>query len=71
MSIFGDLFRGFIILSIIALVQNGCSVRKMAERAASAHKKGLTSYGAYSRALTGYQGSWAKPAKNSQKSNRN
>ncbi|MCB0414829.1 MAG: hypothetical protein KDD50_10875 [Bdellovibrionales bacterium] len=63
MSLITDMFKGMIILSIFAVIQNGCSVRKMAERAAHAHKKGLTSYGAYSRALTGVQESWAKPSK--------
>ena len=55
MGILGDLLKGFMVLSIYALIQNGCSVKNMAERAAEAHKKGLTSYGAYSRALTGYK----------------
>ncbi|USN48532.1 MAG: hypothetical protein H6626_05415 [Pseudobdellovibrionaceae bacterium] len=61
MSIITDMFKGLMILSIFAIIQNGCSVRNMAEKAAQAHKKGLTSYGAYSRALTGVQESWAKP----------
>ena len=61
MGLISDLFKGMVVLSIFALVQNGCSVKKMAERAADAHKKGLSSYGAYSRSLTGVQKSWAKP----------
>ncbi len=59
MTIIDDLFKGAIILSIVAVVQNGCSVKKMAERAANAHKN-TVSYGAYSRALTGHKGSWIK-----------
>lgn len=39
--------------AIIVIAQNGCSVKNMATKAAQAHKKGLTSYGAYSRALAG------------------
>ena len=61
MSLISELFRGMIILSTLAVFQHGCSVKKMAEKAADAHQKGLTSYGAYSRMLTGHQGSWAKP----------
>ena len=53
MNLISDLFKGMLMLSFIALAQHGCSVKKMAERAAKAHQKGLTSYGAYSRSLTG------------------
>ena len=61
MRLIGDLFRGMIVLSLMAVAQNSCSVKKMATKAANAHKKGLTNYGEYSRALTGSQDSWAKP----------
>ena len=61
MTILSDIFKGAIALSFLAVIQNGCSVKNMAERAAEAHKKGLTSYGGYSRMLTGHNGSWAKP----------
>ena len=54
MGILGDLVRGMIILSFLAFVQNGFSVKKMAEKAASTHKKELTSYQAFSNKLTGY-----------------
>lgn len=60
MGIIGDLFRGMVILSFIAVAQEGCSVKKMATKAASAHQKGLSSYGSYSRKLTGSDGSWAR-----------
>ncbi|MCB0368107.1 MAG: hypothetical protein KDD45_01385 [Bdellovibrionales bacterium] len=60
MGLIGDLFKGMVMLSIFALVQHGCSVKNMAEHAMKAHKKGLSSYGDYSRSLTGYQKSWAK-----------
>lgn len=55
MSIFSDLFRGMVILSILAVAQHSCSVKDMANKAADAHKKGLTKYGQYSRLLTGYK----------------
>ena len=61
MSFIGDMFKGFIFLSFIALIDNGCSVKNMANTAAKTHKKGLSSYGAYSRMLTGHNGSWAQP----------
>ena len=53
MSLLNELFRGAIILGFVAVAQYGCKVKDMANKASSAHKKGLTSYGAYSRALTG------------------
>jgi hypothetical protein len=61
MSIINDLFRGFIILSLMSLAQHGCSVKDMAKTAAKAHKKGLSSYGGYSRMLSGSNKSWATP----------
>ena len=64
MSILNDLFKGLIVLSIGSLLQHGCSVRDMAEKAATAHSKGLTSYGAYSRMLTGHKSSWATSKNN-------
>lgn len=60
MSILSDLFKGAIILSFIAIVDHGFTVKGMAKSAAKAHKKGLTSYGAYSRILTGHEGSSVK-----------
>jgi hypothetical protein len=64
MSILNDLFKGAIALAFIALIDHGFTVKDMAKSAAKAHKKGLTSYGAYSRMLTGHNGSWAKPDSN-------
>jgi hypothetical protein len=55
MNILNDIFKGAILFSIIAITQHSCTVKKMATKAAIAHKKGLTSYGAYSRMLTGTQ----------------
>ena len=52
MGFIGDIMRGAMILSFIAVAQHGCSVKSMAGHATKAHQKGLTSYGAYSRALT-------------------
>ena len=63
MSIINDLFRGFLILSFVALAEHGCSVKEMGKTAAKTHKKGLSSYGAYSRMLTGSNKSWAIPEK--------
>lgn len=60
MSIIGDLFKGIVILSILALVDQGFTVKDMASKAAYSHKKGLTKYGEYSRALTGSQKSHTK-----------
>lgn len=57
MSLINDLMKGLIVLAILALIQNGFSVKKMAEKAVNAHKKGLTSYQAYSNKLTGYKAS--------------
>ena len=45
MSLIDDIFKGFIILSIMSLTQHGCSVKEMASQATKAHKKGLSSYG--------------------------
>ena len=59
MNLIGDLFKGMIVLSFIAVVQDGCSVKNMANRAAQAHKN-TVSYGAFSRKLTDFSGSWAK-----------
>ncbi len=59
MALLNDLMKGLIILAFLAFVQNGFSVKKMAEKAASSHKKSLTSYQTYSNKLTGFQ-----PAKN-------
>ena len=61
MSIVGEIFKGMLILSFFAVAEHSCSVRKMATEAAKAHERGLSSYGAYSRMLTGHQGSLAKP----------
>ncbi len=58
MDLIGSLFKGMVMLSLVALLQEGCSVKEMAGRAADAHKKGLSSYGEYSRQLTGSQRSW-------------
>lgn len=63
MGIFSDLFKGAILLSFIALGQHAFSVKKMASHAVDAHKRGLTSYGTYSRQLTGYKKSWADTKK--------
>lgn len=52
MDIIGDLFKGMIILSLLALVDHGITVKDMASKAADSHKKGLTKYGEYSRMLT-------------------
>lgn len=60
MGIVSDLFKGMIILSILALVGHGFTIKDMASKAVDSHKKGLTKYGEYSRMLTGYQKSIAK-----------
>ncbi len=60
MSIINDIFRGAIILSIFALMQNSCSVQHMVSKAAKAHAQGLSSYGEYSRRLTSVKDSWVK-----------
>lgn len=54
MGIINNLFKGMIILSILALADHGFTVKDMASKAANSHKKGLTKYGEYSRMLTGY-----------------
>ncbi len=60
MDIINDLFKGIAILSILALVDHGFTVRDIASKAVDSHKKGLTQYGKYSRMLTGYQKSITK-----------
>ena len=55
MTLLNDLMKGLIILAFLALIQNGFSVKKMAEKASNSHKKGLTSYQTYSNKLTGYK----------------
>jgi hypothetical protein len=55
MSLLNDLFKGAIVLSILALAQHGFTVKDMAKEAAKVHEKGLTEYGQYSRVLTGYK----------------
>ena len=61
MDLINELLKGMVTLSIFAVVQHGCTVKEMAKKAANSHQKGLTSYGDYSRMLTGHQQSWAKP----------
>ncbi len=51
MTLFDDLFKGFVTLSIIAAFSHGCSVKDMAGKAANAHKKGLSSYSDYTKML--------------------
>lgn len=60
MDLIGSVFKGMVLLSLMAVAQQGCSVKEMAGIAANAHKKGLSSYGEYSRKLTGSSMSWAK-----------
>lgn len=60
MSLIGDMFKGMLLISFFAVSQQSCSTKDMAIKAADAHQRGLTSYGAYSRMLTGHKGSWAK-----------
>lgn len=60
MGLINDLFKGMIILSILALADHGFIVKGMASKAADSRKKGLTKYGEYSRMLTGYKKSSAK-----------
>lgn len=55
MNIIGDVFNGMVILSTFALIQQGCTVKDMANKAAKTHQKGLTDYGVYSRLLTGHK----------------
>ena len=40
MSLLNDLFKGAIVLSILALAQHGFTVKDMANKAAKVHKKG-------------------------------
>ena len=63
MNLIGELFRGMIILSFLAVAGKRCTVKKMAGKAADAHIRSLSSYGAYSRLLSGSNESWAKPTK--------
>ncbi len=44
MTLLNDLMKGLIILAFLALIQNGFSVKKMAEKASNSHKKGFISY---------------------------
>ena len=60
MGILYDLFKGLIVISILSLIHNVFSTNSMAKKALEAHKIGLTSYGSYSRLLTGSSTSWAK-----------
>ena len=60
MSIIGDMLKGMLVLSFFAVSQQSCSVKDMTIKATDSHKRGLTSYGAYSRRLTGNNSSWAK-----------
>ena len=60
MSLLNDLFKGAIVLSILALAGHGFTVKDMAKEAAKVHQKGLTKYGQYSRVLTGNQKSLTK-----------
>ncbi len=60
MDLIGDLFRGMVILSLMAVAHHGYSVKEMASKAADAHKAGLSSYGESSRKLTGSGRSWAQ-----------
>ncbi|MDP7319577.1 MAG: hypothetical protein QF441_03170 [Bacteriovoracaceae bacterium] len=60
MGILYDLFKGLIVISILSLIHHGLSTQSTAKKASEVHKKGLTSYGSYSRLLTGSSTSWAK-----------
>ena len=60
MNLLNDLFKGAILLSILALAQQGFTVKGMAKEAANVHQKGLTKYGSYSRVLTGHNSSLTK-----------
>ena len=42
MSIISDLFKGIVVLSILALADYGFTVKDIANKAADSHKKGLT-----------------------------
>jgi len=55
MGIINNLFKGIVILSILALVDHGFTVKEMARKAIDSHNKSLTMYGEYSRFLTGYK----------------
>ncbi len=55
MGLINDLFKGMIILSILALLDHGFTVKDMASKTADSHETGLTKYGEYSRLLTGYK----------------
>lgn len=51
MEILNTIFRGFIIISLYALLQN-FTITDMKSLAIKAHKKGPMSYSAYTRMLT-------------------
>lgn len=55
MSLLYDLFKGAIALLYLAFAQYGFTVKDMAKEASKVHREGLTKYGQYSRALTGYK----------------
>lgn len=60
MSLLNELFKGAIVLSILALAGHGFTVKDMAKEAAKVHQKGLTKYGSYSGVLTGHNSSLTK-----------
>ena len=60
MNAINDIFNGLVVISLLALAQHGCSVKEMATKAAKSHERGLSSYGGYSRGLTGSSKSWAE-----------
>jgi len=51
MEILDTIFKGFITLSLIALMQS-CSIKDIKTLAIEAHKKGPMSYKSYTRQLT-------------------
>lgn len=58
MNLVNDLFKGMVVLSILALGQHGCTVKEISSKAVDAHIKGLSSYKKYSERLTGETSSW-------------
>ena len=60
MNLISDLFKGLVALSLFSLIQHGCSVKNMAEHAMKAHRRGLSSYGQFSRSLSGVESKWLK-----------
>ena len=58
MNLISDLFKGMVVLSILALGQHGCTVKEISSKAVDVHKKGLSSYKKYSEKLTGEKSSW-------------